>query len=86
MASLNDWLSRSTETIELGEIKQIEGNNTYIVLVSGMERRAYSTLKFTLAAGSKVIINKLSSGKRFITNETGLAGNSLISQEVYIDG
>jgi len=86
MASLNNLLPSNTEFIELGEVKTIEGNQIYIVTVAGVDRRALNTSGNPLVVGAKVLISKLSSGERFITQETGLTGNSIITKEVYTDG
>jgi len=87
MASINALVqSAPGTTILLAEIKQLLGASQYLVLIDNVERKVYSTLSKSLHVGSKVVINKVSTGKLYIVGETGFTGQSKQQKEVIIDG
>ncbi len=87
MADLTTLLSKDKTTfIELGVVQSFLGAQAYVVAINGIDRKVYSTFSDEIPIRSKVIVSSLISGKRFIINKTGYTGNSIISQEVYIDG
>lgn len=86
MAGLIDLLSAQSNNIELGEIQYSEGDGTYTVSIDGVNRKVYNTLNSLLSAGTRVIVNKVESGKRFIVSETGFIGNHNELKEIFRDG
>lgn len=88
MGSLTNFLSRKAENIELGIVKSNQGGSAYTVTLSGVEKRVYNTSGASLSVGDRVLISKLSSGKRYIMSKTGFSGdfNKIATQEVFIDG
>lgn len=88
MAGLINWLSKNTESIELGVVKSIEAKQVYNVSVAGVNRKVHNTLEVNLTIGDRVLVSKLQSGKRYIMNKTGFSGdyNNTITKEIYING
>ena len=86
MAGLIDIFVKSQRSIELGEVKQILGNREFLVTISGVDRKVFSSIPDRLTVGNKVVVTRMETGKLFVVNKTGFTGRQNELKEVFIDG
>jgi len=85
MGSLNNLFSSEKTNVEIGKIETFKGGYDYDVLISGVLKKAYNTLGVILKKGTKVVLNKTSSGKLYIIGDSGVSGNKTV-KEIFRDG
>ena len=86
MASISSLLKQSGTVVEIGEIVRSLGKNTYVISLSGTERKAYSTLDTELNTGPRVIVNRVEGNARYIVGQTRFTGKYAEQKEIFRDG